>query len=129
MTISDSEIVIGDSAPGLTNNKRKLTQHSPLVVNLQLGYDSPGGAHSASLVYGMYDERVFFAGRNGAPDAYEQPFHSLDVVYTWYPMDKLSVKLRAQNILDEKTEIEQGGVVVLEQTVGTNLKLDLTYRF
>jgi TonB-dependent receptor len=129
VTISDSEIVIGDSAPGLTNNTRRLTQHSPLVVNLQLGYDSPGGAHSASLVYGMYDERVFFAGRNGAPDAYEEPFHSLDVVYTWYPMDKLSVKLRAQNILDEQTEITQGGVVVLEQTVGTNLKLDFTYKF
>jgi TonB-dependent receptor len=129
VTISDSEITIGAAAPGLTNNTRRLTQHSPLVINLQLGYDSPGGAHSASLVYGMYDERVFFAGRGGAPDAYEEPFHSLDVVYTWYPADRLSVKFRAQNILDEKTEISQGGVIVLEQTIGTNLKLDFTYKF
>lgn len=129
VTISDSEITIGAAAPGLTNNTRRLTQHSPLVINLQLGYDSPGGAHSASLVYGMYDERVFFAGRGGAPDAYEEPFHSLDVVYTWYPLDRLSVKFRAQNILDERTEISQGGVIVLEQTIGTNLKLDFTYKF
>ncbi len=129
VTVSDSEIIIGSAAPGLTNNTRRLTQHSPFVVNLQVGYDSPGGAHSASLVYSMYDERVFFAGRNGAPDALEQPFNSLDVVYTWYPIDRLSVKLRAQNILDESTEIEQGGVVVLEQTVGTSMKLDFTYKF
>jgi TonB-dependent receptor len=129
VTVSDSEITIGSAAPGLTNNTRRLTQHSPLVINLQLGYDSPAGGHSASLVYGMYDERVFFAGRGGAQDALEQPFHSLDVVYTWYPTDRLNLKLRAQNILDAKTEIEQGGVTVLEQSIGTTLKLDLTYKF
>ncbi len=41
VTVSDSEITIGDAAPNLTNNKRDMTQHSDLVVNFQLGYDSP----------------------------------------------------------------------------------------
>ena len=129
LTLSDSEITIGDAAPGLTNNKRRMTQHSEYVANLQVGYDSPGGAHSASLVYSVFGERIFFAGRNGADDAYEQPFNSLDLVWSWFPTDALSLKLRLQNLLDEQIEIEQGGVIVLEQTVGLTTKLDLSYRF
>jgi len=129
LTLSDSEIVIGDASLGVTNNKRRMTQHSDYVANLQLGWDSPGGAHSASLIYSIYGERIFFAGRNGAEDAWEQPFNSLDLVWSWYPTDALSLKLRVQNVLDEKFEIQQAGVTVLEQTIGTSFKFDATYKF
>jgi TonB-dependent receptor len=129
VTFSDSEITIGDSAPGLTNNTRPMTQHSDLVINMQLGYDSPGGMHSASIAYNMYSERIFFAGRNGADDAREQPFDSLDFVYSFHPTEKMSVKLRLQNLLDEDTVIEQGGVDVLEQNLGSTARIDLSYRF
>lgn len=129
LTLSDSEITIGAAAPNLTNNKRRMSQHSQYVANLQLGYDSPGGFHSASLAYSFVGERLYFAGRNGAPDAYEQPFNSVDLIWSFYPTDNLSLKLRLQNLLDEQTEIEQGGVTVLEQTIGTTAKLDFTYRF
>jgi TonB-dependent receptor len=129
VTISESEITIGESALSLTNNKRELTQHAPWVVNVQLGYDSPNDRHSASLAYGAADERLFFAGRNGAPDAFEQPFHSVDLIYSYYPTQALSLKLRLQNLLDEQLEIEQGGVTVLEQTVGQTIKFDVTYEF
>lgn len=129
VTVSDSEITIGDAAPGLTNNERPMTQHSDLVVNVQLGYDSPNAMHSASIAYNMYSERIFFAGRNGADDAREQPFTSLDFTYSFYPTEKMSIKLRLQNLLDEDTVIEQGGVDVLEQTLGTAAKIDFSYRF
>ena len=128
VTLSDSEITIGDAAE-VTNNTRRMTQHSEYVVNMQLGFDSPGGGHSASVVYSVYGPRIFFAGRGGAGDAYEQAFNSLDLVYNWYATDSLGLRLRLQNILDEQTEIVQDGVTVLEQTVGTTAKLDLTYRF
>ncbi len=129
VTWSDSELTIGSAAPDLTNDKRPLTQHAPWVVNLQFGYDSSNERHSASLAYNASGERVFFAGRGGAPDAYEQPFHSLDLVYSYYPTESLSLKFRLQNLLDSDVTIEQGGVDVLEQTVGTSFKLDLAYRF
>jgi hypothetical protein len=51
------------------------------------------------------------------------------VVYDFYPTRSLSIKLRLQNLLDEKIEIEQGGVTVLEQTLGMTVKLDATLRF
>ena len=129
VTVSDSEITIGAAAPGLTNNKRPMTQHSDLVVNFQLGYDSPNEMHSAAIAYNLYSERIFFAGRNGADDATEQPFNSLDFSYSFHPTEKLSVKLRLQNLLDQDTVIEQGGVDVLEQNAGQTAKVDFSYRF
>ncbi len=129
VTVSDSEITIGDAALNLTNNKRPMTQHSDLVVNFQLGYDSPNAMHSASLAYNMYSDRIFFAGRGGADDAEEQAFNSLDFIYSFHPTEKMTLKLRLQNLLDEDTVIEQGGVDVLTQNVGITAKLDFGYRF
>jgi hypothetical protein len=59
----------------------------------------------------------------------EQPFNSLDLIYDFYPTESLSLKLRLQNLLDEQIEIEQGGVTVLEQTLGMTIKFDATLRF
>ena len=129
LTLSDSEITIGAAAPDLTNNERPMTQHSDVVVNFQLGYDSPDTRHSAALAYNMYSERIFFAGRFGADDAREQPFNSLDLTYSFHPTESMILKLRLQNLLDEDIVIEQGGVDVLTQTVGLTTKLDFTYRF
>lgn len=135
VTFSDSEIQVGQAALDLTNNTRRLSQHSEYVANVQLGFDSPEGVHSASLVYNVFGERLFFAGKNGAQDAYEQPFHSLDLVYSWYPLDQLSLKLRLQNILEEDIEISQtsnatgADVTVFEQRIGTSAKLDLKWEF
>jgi outer membrane receptor protein involved in Fe transport len=129
VTVSDSKLEIGSAALNLTSDERRLSQHAPWVVNLQLGFDSPNERHGASLAYNASGERLFFAGRGGEPDAYEQPFHSLDLTYSYYPTDSLSLKLRLQNLLDEKVVIEQGGVDVIEQTVGSTVKLDLTFAF
>jgi TonB-dependent receptor len=128
-TWTDSELTIGSTSFALTNDVRPLNLQSDYIVNVQLGYDSPGGTHSAMLVFNSYTERLFYAGRNGAPDAYEQPFESLDFIYTWYPNQSLSFKLRLQNLLDDQIEIEQGGTIVLEQSLGTTFKLDATMKF
>lgn len=128
-TWSNSELVVGDAALNLTNRERPLTQQSDWLVNVQLGFDSFDRMHSASLVYNMFSERIFFAGRNGAPDAYEQPFNSLDLVYSFYPTDMLSMRLRAQNLLDEEIEVKRGDVAVLEQEIGMTFRLDLTMKF
>lgn len=129
VTASDSEITVGSQASNVTNDKRGLTQHSEYVGNVQLGYDAPNGKHAATIVYNVFGKRVYFAGINGAPDAYEQPFNSLDLTYSFYPTEHFTVKLRLQNLLDEQLEIEQAGVVVLEQEVGTTVKLDAQMKF
>lgn len=130
LTTADSEITIGSgSGFNATNNTRPLTQSSEYAFNLQLGYDSFDGMHSASLAFNTFGERVFFAGRGGAPDAYEQPFNSLDLTYSWFPTELLTIKLKAQNLLEEETEIERGGIITRTQEVGTSFGLSAKYKF
>ncbi len=127
VTVSDSELKVGDVGFNVTNDVRPMAQHSGYVANLQLGFDSNNGEHAFTIAYNTFGERLFFAGRDGAPDAYERPFDSLDFVYSFYPTDRLSFKFRIQNLLDEKLEIEQRGTTVIEQNVGTTAKIDVKW--
>jgi len=129
VTLSDSELEVGNSAFALTNNTRPLTQQSDTILNIQLGYDAPNERHSATLSYNSFSERLYYAGRNGAPDAYEQPFSTLDLTYSWYPAENWSLKLRLQNLLDDNIAIDQGGVTVLEQEIGMTFKADVRFNF
>lgn len=136
-TFMDQELVAGDNADAPTNPVRPLQGASDVVSNLVLGYDSPDGMHSATIAYNSFSERLFFAGRNGASDSYEQPFHSLNLTYSFYPTDNFTVKLKASNLLDEDLEIERertgsGGtedVVVYNQERGQDITLSVQYRF
>lgn len=127
LVLSDSEINFG---PGSTlwSDKRRLTGHSKYVVNAQLGYDSNDGKHAISAVYNVFGDRVF-AGGLQQPDVYEEPFHSLDLVYSFYPMEQATVKLKVQNILGEKREFKQESVTYLEEEVGTSIGLDFKWEF
>ena len=129
VTLSDSEMNAraGGVAGNLTNTSRRMAQQSQWVVNLQLGFDSWSGAHSATLVYNGFGERVFFAGIDGFDDAYEQPFHSLDFVYNWFATERLTLKLRLRNLLDEDVRIEQDGVTILAQKVGATVLFDMKW--
>jgi TonB-dependent receptor len=127
VTLADSELTVGNVGFNVTNDVRPMSQQSDYVANLQLGYDADNGRHSLTVAYNTFGERIFFAGRDGVPDAYEQPFDSLDVVYSFYPTDRLSLKFRVQNLLDERLEIEQGDVTVIEQTIGTTAKIDVKW--
>ncbi len=125
-TVSDSEIYIpvGHGVGDITNERRTMTQQSPWVLNLQVGFDALDLKHSGSIVYNAFGERVFFAGISGQPDGYEQPFNSLDFVYAYYPSESLSFKLRVRNILGSTIEVTQGDVSVIEQNVGTSVLLN-----
>ena len=127
LTLSDSELRVGDVGFNVTNDVRPMAQHSEYVANLQLGFDSDNGAHTFTLAYNTFGERLFFAGRDGAPDAYEQPFDSLDFVYSFFPTDRVSMKFRIQNLLDEELEISQNDTVIIAQKLGTTAKIDVKW--
>jgi hypothetical protein len=118
--VQDSELVCGAScaADAPTNPVRRLSGASDFVANVMLGFDSPGAKHTASLIYNVFGERLYVSGRNGSPDGFEQPFHSLDFTYFWYPTDTITLKLKAQNLLDESITIERNGIVTYEEDPG-----------
>jgi TonB-dependent receptor len=127
VTLQDSELIAGANANSPTNPKRTLTGASDYVANIMLGFDAPNDRHTASLIYNVFGERLFVAGRNGAPDGYEQPFQSLDFTYFWYPTSRMTVKLVAQNILGSTIDIEREGVVVFEEEPGTSFALAFSW--
>ena len=129
VTFADSQLDIQASglAGNITNLSRRMTQHSEWVMNAQIGFDSSSGRHGATIAYNSFGERIFFAGIESFDDAYEQPFHSLDLVYSWFMTEKLTLKLRMKNLLDESAMIEQNGVTILEQDVGTTTLLDVRW--
>lgn len=135
LTLSDSEIVSAEGL-GYTNAKRPMTGQSEYVLNTQLGYDSDNGEHSVSLVYNLFGERLFFAARNigDNQDAFEQPFNSLDLTYSWFPTESISTKVKLANLLNEERVFEQENsngrnVEILTQQVGVSASVELKYSF
>jgi outer membrane receptor protein involved in Fe transport len=135
MTLSDSEIQLDPSLGTiLTNQTRRLTGHSEWVFNATLGFDSANTRHSAYLNYNAFGERIFAAGTGQNDDAYEQPFHSLGIVYKYFPTDKLQLEVELDNILDEEREFEQANsngevATILQQEVGTSFGLSARWSF
>jgi TonB-dependent receptor len=129
LTVQESELVAGPRADAPTNPAREMAGASPYVANVMLGFDSADGRHTASLIYNVFGERLFVAGRNGAPDGFEQPFQSVDLTYTWFPSDSLTIKAKAQNLLDEEIEIERGGIITYREKPGASIALSASYRF
>jgi len=127
LTLQESELVAGPEADAPTNPVRDLAGASEYVANFMLGYDSTNTRHTASLVYNVFGERLYVAGRNGAPDGFEQPFHSLDFTYSWYPTDTITIKAKAQNILGEEIEIERQGVTTFFEDPGSNFSLSFQW--
>lgn len=119
LTLQDSELVAGPNANVPTNPVRELTGASDYVLNMMLGYDSPNAKHTASVIYNVFGERLYVAGRNGSPDGFEQPFESLDFTYFWYPTDRITVKLKGQNLLGETVRIKRNGATTFERDPGT----------
>jgi TonB-dependent receptor len=133
MTIQDSKLVCDANAAyaceadAPTNPTRSLSGASDYVANLMLGFDAPNARHTASLIYNVFGERLYVAGRNGAPDGFEQPFHSLDFTYFWYPTDTMTLRLKAQNMLNETVTIEREGIVVFEEDPGTTFSISFSW--
>lgn len=140
MTLLDTEITAGADADAPTNTTRPMAGASDFSGNLIFGFDSPDELHSTTLALNYFSERLYFAGRNGREDTYEQPFASLDATYSFYPSEMFVVKFKAQNILNDNIEITQEAslasgstftsrdVTILEQKRGQTISLGLEFK-
>ena len=130
LTLSDSEIKISPSGEiDPTNTKRRMTGHSKWVTNFQINFDSKNETHSATLVYNVFGDRIAYGGRGGLDDVYEQPFHSLDFTYKYFPAENMSMKFKANNLLGEKNHYEQQGIEVYQKDPGSKYSVQLSYKF
>ena len=136
-TLSESEIKIDTQnvveqtgvSTTITNPTRAMTGHSPWVINMNLGWDAPNGNHSATLAYNVFAERIIIPGMDGQDDAYEQPFHSLDMVYSYYPTYSSTLKFKVQNMLNQDKEIEFEDTLMRSETKGVAFEVSLKWDF
>lgn len=130
ITLSDSEIEIAQSGEiDPTNTKRRMTGHSEWVTNFQISFDSKDEAHNATIVYNVFGDRIAYGGRGGLDDVYEQPFHSLDFTYKYYPIEDMSISFKAKNLLDEKTTYDQQDIEVYSKEPGSKYSIQVSYKF
>ena len=137
LTLSDSEINIDTQSvvdqtgvsTTITNPIRRMTGHSKYVVNLNVGYDAPNGNHSATLAYNVFGDRIIIPGIDGKDDAYEQPFHSLDFIYTYYPTYSSTLKVKLKNLLDQAKRIEFDDTLLRSETRGVGFEIAFKWDF
>ena len=128
-TFQESETTAGVRADAPTNNIRPASGASDYVINFMVGYDSQDGRHMGSIMFNVFGERLYTAGRNGAEDLYEQPFRSFDATYGFYPTENLTLKVKLMNLFDEAISIERDGVLVFEEKPGMAISASAKYDF
>ncbi|MDT8428722.1 MAG: TonB-dependent receptor [Pseudomonadales bacterium] len=124
----DSDVTIGQQANSiLTNTSRSLQGQSDTLFNAQLGYDSFDGL-TATLLYNFTGERIFEVGILGAPDLIEEERGELDVVIQKEFGSRWKMSLKAQNLLDERSDITQGGFITTGYKEGRSFSAQLEFR-
>lgn len=121
-----------------TSNERALQGQSPYVANLQGGVqtnwrESPDAesdwATRVGLLYNVVGDRIVQVGAQGAPDVYERPFHSLDLVVRQQLPANLALSFKAKNLLDLAAERVQGGKSIERVFRGRTVSLSLSWTY
>jgi hypothetical protein len=126
LTLLQSRIILSeDQQRAQTNRERPLQGQSPYVVNVNLGYSLPELGAELSALYNVYGPRVADVGVQGLQDAYEQPFHRVDLTYTQKLPQGFQLKLTGANLLDSSVVITQGSLPVLSYKPGVTVSAQL----
>ena len=118
LTLIQSRIELGDAQFSQTSAERPMQGQSPYVVNLSLGYERPESGTEVAALYNVYGKRISEVGVETVPDVYEQAFHRVDLSVSQKLGGTLQLKLTAQNLLDSRVRLLQGGVPVLQYRPG-----------
>ena len=122
-TLVRSEVkVVGEDAD------RPMVGQSPYVVNAGLAWSPADGRTSATVLYNVFGRRIPSAGAGVLPDVYEQPRGVLDFSLRHGWNDRFSLKLDAENLLDARYELRQGGVVRESYRTGRSVSFGVTWR-
>lgn len=133
LTLIRSRVELDPETSGTnTSQVRALEGQSPYVVNLQLGWDDTdedGNGINASFLYNLFGRRIAGVGVEGLPDAFEEPYHQLDVVFRQRFGGSWGWGLRAANLIDARRRVTQGGELVRAFRPGSDFSLSASYQY
>lgn len=122
----------GLAVDSLYDQDRPLQGQSPLTTNVELAYVNPIKGWTASLSYSRFAERIAIASVR-TPNIYEQPRPLLNFSVQKRFSDKLSVRLRANNLLNpnyKKVQHYRGMDYVFENyRIGQTFSMSVNYQF
>ena len=131
-SVIESEVeVIPGSGFNPTNLTRPLQGQSPYTINANLQWISTGGSTEIGLFYGIFGKRIEAAGGSGVPDIELEPRNALDLTLRQRIGSRASIKLKAENLLNEPYEWtqSQNGITRTQRyyEVGQTISLSLSY--
>ena len=125
----DSNVTIAEKDRNvLTSTSRALQGQSDWLFNAQIGYE-PFSGTTATLLYHYFGERISEVGIEGGPDLIEQPFGELNSVVMIEFTDNWRMTLKGKNLLDEASEVTQGGFITTGFNRGRELSIQMDFRF
>ena len=126
-----SDVTVGEHQfTVVTNTERPLEGQSDQVANLGLQFYHPQWGTMFRVLGSYNGARLTEVGAFGLPDIYESASTSLDVVVSqnlgaW--ARGLELKLAGSNLLDEKREFTQAGLVQRSYAPGRKMSLSLSF--
>lgn len=128
VALIQSEVSLSvEQARNATSKKRPLAGQSPVVANFAFGFESEDKPYSAFLFYNVFGRRIEDVGRQGLPDIYEEPFHSLDLTAFYRLTDTLKLSLSLGNLLMQHKRVTQGHLDFRNSNRGSNGGLKLSW--
>jgi outer membrane receptor protein involved in Fe transport len=133
-TIMDSQVSIPDKPPGdgpqfqFTNKNRALQGMSNYLVNVGFLFDSPRLGLTLNVLANSFGDRISAIGSGGLDDEKEEPRWNLEVTIS-KKIGKGTIKLTAENILDDPYEFKQSGITTREYRRGFAIGLAYSYSF
>ncbi|MDO4229296.1 MAG: TonB-dependent receptor [Capnocytophaga sp.] len=117
--------------------KTQLEGAAPFITNADITYNFQKNAKniSAALVFNYFSDRIFTIGTLQYKDIIEKGVPTLDFVSSFDLTKKLSLKLKAKNILNAQRQLTRkatnndGNIVLNSYQTGVDFDLGLSYKF
>ncbi len=134
LALIDSEVKAAPPTPTQvqTSSQRPLQGQAPYVVNLMLDY-TRSSIGSLRLLYNTAGRSVDALGAYGLPDIYRETRQQLDFVFLRDDVPifgtPIDIKLSAENLLDDRYLLTQGGQTQERYKKGVSVALSFSYDF
>ena len=110
-----------------TSDIRPLAGQSPFVANLSLSWEPEESKVSANVFYNVFGRRIVEVGRNGLPDVYEEPFHSVDATFFYKWDESWTLSVFGRNLLNQPVRVDQSSFAFMEFNRGVTLGMRLSW--
>lgn len=115
---------------GADSDGRELQGQSPLLANLQFGFDHLGTEQKITLLINMFDDRIFRISRgNATGPIYEVGRTNINLNYEKLIGDSLTIKGKIENLLDDEVQYSQNDRVIESYKEGAKYSISASYQF